>query len=344
MSRVLSFALHLCATLSCCQAFLHTKLGFLPQKATFKRQFASPPSATPLPTRTENSVFERHFEKKDSTKNPVLTYLEINGWIMTINGMTLLVDPILEGPLDFGIPAVYKATKRVLPTTGLIQPNNCDWLDKIDALVLTQGLDDHSHVKTLNKLGSISKFANRIPVVAPPSAKPALEGAGFPTSNLRFLNHGQSLKLRNQEEPSLDLLATKGALVGPPWQARENGYIIKGGDFSLYIEPHAEFDANELQQNSPVDLVISPIVGQQINTPLVPFELVHGPRDTERIVEILKPKYLVPMMNGNVDTEGPLSKVVSEIGSAEEFRRNNNRLQTVQIIDAQPGEPLEIKR
>ena len=33
-----------------------------------------------------------------------LTYLEINGWLLKAGGVTVLIDPILEGNLDFQIP------------------------------------------------------------------------------------------------------------------------------------------------------------------------------------------------------------------------------------------------
>eukprot|EP00966_Prymnesium_polylepis_P319067 7369319-Prymnesium_polylepis.1 len=46
-----------------------------------------------------------------------LTYLEINGWLLSTSGVTVLVDPVLEGELDFGIPGIYSASKRVLPST-----------------------------------------------------------------------------------------------------------------------------------------------------------------------------------------------------------------------------------
>merc|ERR1712216_605156 len=49
-----------------------------------------------------------------------LTYLEINGWLLSAGGVNVLCDPVLEGPLDFGIPDIYSASKRVLPPTGLI--------------------------------------------------------------------------------------------------------------------------------------------------------------------------------------------------------------------------------
>jgi hypothetical protein len=63
-------------------------------------------------------------------------------------------------------------------------------------------------------------------------------------------------------------MATSGALVGPPWSQRENGFILReggggGGGVSVYYEPHCSFDARALQQEPPVDIVISP--GAQVN-------------------------------------------------------------------------------
>ncbi|KAG6620280.1 hypothetical protein I3842_Q072200 [Carya illinoinensis] len=43
-----------------------------------------------------------------------LTYLRGNGWSWEVDGLKLLVDPILVGNLDFGIPWLYDAAKKVL--------------------------------------------------------------------------------------------------------------------------------------------------------------------------------------------------------------------------------------
>merc|ERR1719213_185989 len=89
----------------------------------------------------------------------------------------MLCDPVLEGPLDFGIPDVYSASKRVLPASGLVGT-----LPPLDALLITQGLDDHAHARTLEQL---AKRDPQLPVIAPPSARPALERAGL--CNVRYL-------------------------------------------------------------------------------------------------------------------------------------------------------------
>lgn len=300
--------------------------------------FASSPATVKAP------FFISHL--KPSKKNSItLTYLEINGWLLSLEGITMLVDPLLEGSLDFGIPDLYKGCKRVVPTTGITES-----LPPIDCVLLTQGLDDHAHVRTLKKL---QRLDPDIPILAPPSAKGALETSGFSnfkesSSTVQFLKHGEEATItpRNpskaNQESSLRIRATKGALVGPPWQKRQNGYILRGNRStspSLYIEPHVEFNSQELAQLGPVDVVISPISGQALPA----FELVHGPKATLRLVETLKPKYLVPMQNGDIDVEGAVSKLVSEVGSAEEFREKMAASQLgTKLVEVTPGKDFVI--
>eukprot|EP00966_Prymnesium_polylepis_P215570 4992139-Prymnesium_polylepis.1 len=87
----------------------------------------------------------------------------------------------------------------------------------------------------------------------------------------------------------LSVRATSGALVGPPWQRRENGYVIAplqpGQSPSLYIEPHVEYDTAELA-GLQVDAVITPVSGQG----LPGFELVHGPDSSIELVKRLRPR------------------------------------------------------
>ena len=147
------------------------------------------------------------------------------------------------------------------------------------------------------------------------------------------------------------MMLTSGALVGPPWQRRENGYVIKprkaGGAPSLYIEPHVEFDPEELGQLSGgVDVVVTPITGQG----LPGFELVHGPSASADLVRRLRPRWVVPMCNGDVDASGASAPFIKQIGSREEFR-SGLRLgasvsgagagaPAVEVIDVRPGQPI----
>ena len=268
--------------------------------------------------------------------NAILTYLEINGWLLSTGGATILIDPILEGALDFGIPYMYSASKRKLPPNGL-----CDELPTIDCLLITQGWDDHAHTRTLKKLANV--LDSDVHVIAPPSARGALEQSGFVGSrntNIQYIRPGSQVNIGDECEVTIK--ATTGALVGPPWQARENGYIIRTTfGPSIYIEPHVEYKLKELRNEAPVDIIITPISGQGLPA----FELVHGPSDVLRLVQALKPKYVVPMQNGDVDAEGLVSSLVQSVGSPEEFRTVLKKAQRpderqVEVINTIPGEDI----
>ena len=301
------------------------------------------------PTTTSAKLFSSHADHRNkatlaaaggganaNSANAILTYLEINGWLLSTGGATILIDPILEGALDFGIPTIYSASKRELPSEGL-----SDELPTIDCLLITQGLDDHAHTRTLKKLANI--LDSDVCVVAPPSARGALEQSGFVgarNKNIQYIKPRSQVNFDNKGE--LTIKATTGALVGPPWQARENGYIIRTtAGPSIYIEPHVEYNVKELRNEAPVDIVITPISGQGLPA----FELVHGPSDVLRLVQTLKPKYVVPMQNGDVDAGGLASPLVQGVGSPEEFRAMLSKAQRpderrVEVINTIPGEEI----
>jgi len=308
-----------------------------------------------IQTPTADRLFASHWDKSklQHSHTMALTYLEINGWIVTSEGVTLLIDPILEGSLDFGIPTLYKASKRVMDSQGLLQI-----LPPIDAVLITQGLDDHAHAGTLREMSLLKTFQT-VPIIAPPSALGTLRNSGFSGSNVKCIAHGEEVIIFSNNSPSdngvrgaLEVLATAGALVGPPWQARENGYIIGGKKKgvgvsssrspSLYIEPHVEFSLEELKNLAPVDIVITPVVGQSIKPG---YELVHGPTDSLRLIETLRPNIVMPMNNGDVQQEGPACALVYEVGSIAEFGQRLGRqpwAKNIELIQVTPGQDIEI--
>jgi len=196
--------------------------------------------------------------------------------------------------------------------------------------------------------------------------------------------------------------ATSGALVGPPWQRRENGRraprcqaatpldryskavarpplrmetrsqsrgpadaadalrltyslpppsaaLLGAGTCSapcrraaapsLYLEPHVEFDEDELRAFAPVDAVITPTRGQA----LPGFELVHGPAAAVRLVETLRPRLVLPMSNGAIDAAGIAAPLVTPIGAGNEFERLLAEAGVgAEVLEVRPGEPLTI--
>lgn len=295
-----------------------------------------PPDISQSPAGT---FFASHFPKTRSQLGPnelFLTHLEVNGFLLSTADRTILIDPLLEGPLDFGLSSsIYQGSKRVLPEYGLTE---C-LPPRIDCVLITQGLGDHAHLPTLQKLKT--KFPMII-IVAPPSARATLQKAGFVGNNVRYIRPGQDTKIfpDTYSASRLTIRATQGALVGPPWQARENGYIVTGPNSpSIYTEPHVEFQKKALEQLPPVDVVISPISGQGLSG----FELVHGPQETLKLCHILKPRYLVPIANGELHTSGALSPFIEEIGSAREFREllKDSGLET-KLVDISPGKDIRV--
>lgn len=79
-----------------------------------------------------------------------------------------------------------------------------------------QWVDDHTHMPTLERL------PKHIPIVAQPEAAERIRPLGF--KSLTTIKHGQTLQLCDNK---LQLTATAGALVGPPWSTRQNGYVLK---------------------------------------------------------------------------------------------------------------------
>lgn len=67
-------------------------------------------------------------------------------------------------------------------------------------------------------------------------------------------------------KPSNETNFCTGALVGPPWSKRENGFIFtekQDDGISLYYEPHCQAKENSFEVDS-VDAVITPICDQII--------------------------------------------------------------------------------
>ena len=72
---------------------------------------------------------------------------------------------------------------------------------------------------------------------------------------------------------SVLLLQHAGALVGPPWSKRENGFVIREtapGGVKLYYEPHCDYDEASVARIGKVDVVVTPANSQVlVNFPLV---------------------------------------------------------------------------
>ncbi|KAL0408832.1 UNVERIFIED_CONTAM: hypothetical protein Sradi_1817600 [Sesamum radiatum] len=272
---------------------------------------------------------EKIVESSDSgTDIFKLTYLEGNSWLWEVGGVRILVDPILVGNLDFGIPWLYDAAKKFLKNFKL------DDLPEIDCLLITQSLDDHCHLKTLKPL--YQKLPN-LRVISTPNAKALLDPL---FSNVTYLEPGQGSEIQLSNGSSVKIQATAGPVLGPPWQRPENGYLVTSpeGHLSLYYEPHCVYNENFLEDKQ-ADIVITPVIKQLLPN----FTLVSGQEDAVRLSKLLQAKFIVPMKNGDLDSKGLLSSLIEAQGTIESFKEIlSKELPDAKVLEPTPGVPLEI--
>ncbi|OMP06818.1 hypothetical protein COLO4_07879 [Corchorus olitorius] len=257
-----------------------------------------------------------------------LTYLEGNSWVWDVSGVRILVDPILVGNLDFGIPLLYDAAKKFLKNFKLTD------LPPVDCLLITQSLDDHCHLKTLKPL---SEMSPNLRVIATPNAKPLLDPL---FKNVTYLEPGESSEVEAGNGSKVRIEATAGPVLGPPWQRPENGYLVGSpqGQLTLYYEPHCVYNRSFLEKKR-ADIVITPVIKQLLPS----FTLVSGQEDAVRLAKLLQAKFIVAMKNGDLDSKGFLASIVKSEGTIASFKELlQKEVPDAQALEPTPGVPLQI--
>lgn len=258
-------------------------------------------------------------------------------------GTTILVDPWLVGALTFGdTPWLYEGRKKCLPQQDLAAV-----CSRTDVLLISQALHDHAHGPTLRALPDKS-----IPVVCSPAAEAAVRGAGF--VNVTPLAIGKSTKTAGGK---IRVTATAGALVGPPWSTRENGFLIEEvgtatKPLRIYYEPHCDWGEGALDAwanaseggKDRLDAVVTPAVSQK----LAGYPLVMGEENLIKLVKTLKPAALIPLVNAEFEQSGPLAAAIQQVGdggvAAVEARLKEAGLSSTKYYAPEaPGRPLAIE-
>ena len=272
-----------------------------------------------------------------SSSQSYIRFLESNTYIFKLGDIKIFSDPVMS-QLDFGIPIVYRGNKRFIDGPKELSEEAAT----SDLVLISQGYDDHAHTPTLKKL---AKLQPEMPYICSPSAVSILTSCGIRPNRITTIAHGQKLEFSKKGRKTVvDIRATQGALLGPPWQTKENGYILSPNVKSqikfpsLYYEPHCMFDENELRAYAgKVDYVVTPVVAQKLPA----FTLVDGGARALELVNLLGAKYVIPMMNGELDQAGLLSLLVRKSGSVEEFKRVAAAARKeIQIVEASPGEEV----
>lgn len=248
-----------------------------------------------------------------------LTYFGANSWLVELGQQRILIDPWLVGSLVFGnLTWMFKGQRRQ-PLESIP--------DKIDLILLSQGLEDHAHRPTLEQLD------RTIPVVASASAAKVVQQLGY--NQVKTLTPGQTFTLAAQ----IEIRALPGAPIG---LQVENAYLLKQleSNTSLYYEPHG-FPAAEVKNYAPVDVVISPVVNLEL--PLV-GAIIKGNTTALQLAQWLRPQVFLPTAaGGDVEYEGFLASLLRTNGSLDNLRSqlNQNQLPT-QVIDPPPGKAIEL--
>lgn len=228
-----------------------------------------------------------------------LTWIDLNSWIFQLAGKTILVDPWLVDPMVFyGQPWLFTASHSSPPA---FTPET---LPSIDLLLLSQGLDDHCHVPTLEKLD------RSIPVIASPTAAKVVKKLGY--SQITALSAWEKITIASD----LQITAVPGAEIQPGQV--ENGYLLRDlqTDKTLYYEPHL-FPFKAAEQIGPVDVAIAPVIGQIF--PLL-GQVIMGPEQTLQMIQALHPQFFLPTTRGEIYSSGLLPMLTQSVGSLEEFR------------------------
>jgi hypothetical protein len=264
------------------------------------------------------------------------THTEVNGmiWKLPQADLSLVIDPIAS-QLDFGLPWGYRANRVY---TG--EEETLDMIQSADPsyCLISQGLDDHCHLKTLTEL------QQRVPsmkFIVAPSAEKKLSTIVDDTTKIIVLKPGESMELPSSaSDEECILTAVEGSLVGPPWADRENGWLVsihskQNGVKSVFYEPHADIKDETLESFN-ADVVIAPVKKQFLPV----LTLVYGYERTPTIMEKLNAKVLIPLRNGELKTEGPLSMLVQSSGPAEGCKSLFNS--EIRIEESTPGVPLTV--
>lgn len=247
------------------------------------------------------------------------TYFGANGWLLEFDQLRVLVDPWLSGALEFPPgPWFFPGhLPRVWPVP-----------ERVDLLLLTQGLPDHCHPPTLALLD------RELPVVGSPSAARRVRQLGF--HQVTALAPGQRHSLG-----ALRILATAGA----PVPQVENGYRLDHPAGSLYLEPHGYLDPDLPAE--PLDAVITPVV--DLALPLA-GAFVRGRQVLPQLLQRFRPATVfASTAGGDVRFEGLLTRALRQEGSIEAAARlaaasvqGENQRGGTRFIDPVPGEPYRL--
>lgn len=243
----------------------------------------------------------------------IATYLGANGWLLDFGDLRVLVDPWFTGPLQFG-PGAW------LLKGELRSPQPVP--ERVDLLLLSQGLPDHCHPP------SLALLPKDLMVVASFTAARQALRLGF--KEVIPLAPGERFP-----EPPLTVIATAGAAV----PQLENGWVLRHPAGNVYLEPHG-FPDDDLPI-LPMTAVITPVL--DVGLP-VAGAFVRGRTALPELLRRYQPKtVLASTTGGDVRFSGLLSSLLRVEGSPEEAAAVvASTASGCRFINPEPGVPYTL--
>mmetsp|Transcript_1033 Transcript_1033/g.1562 ORF Transcript_1033/g.1562 Transcript_1033/m.1562 type:complete len:314 (+) Transcript_1033:85-1026(+) len=268
--------------------------------------------------------------------NAKLEWLEGNSWLIEVEGVKLLLDPVFD-TLDFGMPSLYKGDKKFFKNYEELTESIGK---KADHLVITQGLADHCCSKTIPRLAKVLKKSARI--IAPPSAFPFISKS-FPSDRVTYVRPNDQVVLKGENGGEISVVTFQGSQVGPPTQEHENGYIFrkKGADAGgIFIEPHCMWTEKSIA-GLKADVVLTPTFGQRLGPEILHYTILRSGEPAVELARKLEAKKIVSFHNADAETSGFLTKVITQTGDEHEFEKLANQ-NGIEFIRVEAGLALEV--
>jgi len=252
-----------------------------------------------------------------------LTWLDSNSWLIEFGeddrAVRILMDPWLVGDLMFGNAKWFfrgfRQGDRAIP-------------ERIDFILLSQGLEDHAHPATLRALDK------SIPVVGSPAAAQVARRLGF--TEVTALEHDRVFTFDDR----IKIQALEGSVVGPT--VRENAYLIKDltQGITLYYEPHGSHSP-KLKQLGSIDVVLTPMIDLKLP---IGGALIKGMSSALELAQWVKPQVMLPTAaGGDIDFEGFLINLLRADGGPAELQQQlQARGLKTRVVEPKPGERTEI--
>ncbi|NOU16852.1 MAG: hypothetical protein HOO91_04760 [Bacteroidales bacterium] len=223
--------------------------------------------------------------------------IDINTWILRIEGVTILLDPWIVGSASM-LPVL-----KLVHVDGI--PIKIDELPKIDIIVITHKDVDHCHLPTLNLLDK------SIRIICPEDVMKIVKKAGY--INTSVLNYWETIEIIH---PHLTITAVPAE---HPKLVKQNAYVFNYNNKAIYFTGDTNYVKafKDIGEKFNIEYALIPIIGVKIS---MIGQIVMGPEDAIKCLEYLKSKNIIPTSYGNVKLSGFLKPFMQTIGCADEFK------------------------